>query len=159
MNRRLRIGVAALNESQPGVAAMLWRDLEDDVALKELANGEHTEPVAIETHEISRRKTADDDVVFAFDEETLTVEDLTIEELVYGVQEFVPVTGSPSAGLKHLPDIVAETDSEVGRTRLRLLLEDILFDPVARAVAVDRLTQLLDRHHHERRDVSELFEG
>lgn len=93
------------------------------------------------------------DGLIALDGTIVHADDLELGELIEAVSSIEPTIES------HRVDaLVAAASHAVERTRLRLLLEDIVFDEAASSVATDRLTRMLEQLHRRDRDVADLFD-
>lgn len=157
MESLLRVGAAAINAGQPSVAAMLWRDLDEDDGLTQLITGNRGTAVVIGDHTLSLGTQPQGDMV-TVDGHICSVEDLTLNELIDGVEAIATESGSLSHEIEGLDRLAASLSDELSITRFRLLLEDVLFDPRARPVAMDRLEQWHSRHQRRDRDVEGLFD-
>lgn len=142
MDPHVRVAAVAFAEAAPEVAATVWDAGPATVDLPAMDVGECTTAGG---HRVERTASA-----LLVDGGELGPVDLDLEELAVAAAVLLD---------DDIEALAAETTGEPARSRLRLLLEDCLFDPTNRAIAADRLTRLAARTHRRDRDVAGLFDA
>lgn len=148
MDRPVRVVAALVNEGELAVAQHVWTADPAPFELLEWVAGDGPQTRHLAGIELTRRM-ADSTATITADGTHVGPDDLTVDELVAAASCLVD---DDLAGLAHA------TEGALARTRLRLLLEDALFDPAARAVAIDRLASLAARETRRQDDVEGLFD-
>lgn len=159
MEALLRVAIAAINEGHPAVAEELVHAMDPDVPVRRLIEGGGPGTVRVRGHELTREDaTSDSPTGVAMDGTTYTMEVLSLAELATAVTALVKADAG-STQVDSLADFIDDLDSDIRRARIRLLLEDVLFEPSSRAIALDRLERHLSRFERDTRDVEHLFDA
>lgn len=145
----IRVVAALLNEGETATASRIWQATAAPFDVLAWSSDTSASTRRVAGYDIAQDGTGKDATV-TIDGEVMTPNDLTLDELV--------AAGSILADIE-LAGLVAAADDEVSRTRLRLLLEDALFESANRAVALDRLSRLAARERRRRDDVAGLFDS
>ncbi len=155
----LRVAIAAVNEGNPAVAEELVHEFDVAAPFRRLIDGEGPAELDVRGHVITRvEATSASPTMVAMDGTSYTMEELSLAELATAVRTLVmAMDDAPQVG--SLEDFVEALDSDLERARIRLLLEDVLFEPSNRAIALDRLERHLSRFDRDTRDVEHLFDA
>lgn len=155
----LRVAIAAVNEGHPAVAEDLVHAIDPDVPVRRLIDAEGPDAVRVRGHELTTEDaTSDSPTMVAMDGTTYMMEALSLAELATAVTTLVEAD-TDSTQVDSLEEFVDDLESDIRRARIRLLLEDVLFEPSSRAIALDRLERQLSRFDRDTRDVEQLFDA
>lgn len=158
MEELARVGAATINEGSPEVATILWRDVVSEADLERLSERDCSVTIVVGETPVVVDLTVGSSPHAVIDGDEPMIDGLSLEALVVGVQAYTSREFQSTLDSDGLFALVQNSDTTASRDRIRLLLTDVLVSPAKRDMAIQRLSEYVNRVQSRQRDVEGLFD-